>query len=112
MQPSFVAEAMITTGVKLKRLMECLAACFASKVNHGNSITSASVEFMALQLTSITLCVHKLTLDVTARMPLKCESGADVHKTYILSMLTTSADRLSQVIEGPIFNIFLYTVRV
>jgi hypothetical protein len=82
---------MITAGVRLKRLMECLAACYTSESKHGDSITSVSIDFMALQLISITLCVHKVTLNVTVRMPLKCESGVDVHKTYILSMLTTSA---------------------
>jgi hypothetical protein len=48
MQPSFVAEAMITAGVRLKRLMECLATCFTSKNKHGDSRTSVSVDFMAL----------------------------------------------------------------
>ena len=91
MQPSLVAEAIITAGVRLKRLMECLAACYTSESKHGDSITSVSIDFMALQLISITLRVHKVTLNVTIRMPLKCESGVDVHKTYILSMLTTSA---------------------
>jgi hypothetical protein len=67
MQPSLVVEAMITTGVRLKRLMECLAACISWENKHEDLLTSVSIDF---------------------------------------------ANRLSQVIEGPIFDIFLYTVRV
>lgn len=58
MQPSFVVEAMITAGVRLKRLMECLAACLSWENKHGDPLTSISIDSVALRVMSITFCAR------------------------------------------------------